>query len=169
MKQLVIPIFLLGALSAACSSFAQTTATVVRSSDLKAKPFSDADTVRALKENERLNVLSRKSSWTEVKAIDAAGWVKMLSLRFEGGDINAPPTNVASDFLNLRKGSAAGSTTTTAVKGLDKESFKKLTPNMEQFQKAQSFVVTKSDAKEFAAQQNLSDQEQAYVKVPGEK
>lgn len=170
MKQLVIPILLVSvSCSITSSTYAQTTATVIRSSDLKAKPFTDAETLRPLKENEKLGILSRKSSWTEVKATDAAGWVKMLSLRFDGGNIDEKPTNLFKDFGDLRKGSASGSTTTTAVKGLDKESFKKLSPNMAQLQKAQSFVVTKTDAKEFAAQQNLTEQEQAYVKTGGDK
>lgn len=168
MKRLVIPIMLTSGIAG--TALAQTQATVVRSTELKAKPFSDAETVKALKENDKLGVLSRKASWTEVKAQDNSGWVKMLSIRFEGGDLNTKANDeVLPGFGNLVKGSASGSTTTTAVKGWDKETFKNLSPNQERFQKAIGFAVTKSDAKAFASQKELSDQEQAYVKADGSK
>lgn len=168
MKRLAIPIMLTSCIAG--TALAQTQATVVRSTELKAKPFSDAETVKSLNENDKLGVLSRKASWTEVKAQDSSGWVKMLSIRFEGGDLNTKANdNVLSGLANLAKGSSSGSTTTTAVKGWDKETFKNLSPNQDRLQKAIGFAVTKSDAKTFAAQQELSDQDQAYVKADGSK
>jgi hypothetical protein len=148
----------------------QNQAIVVRSTELKAKPFSDAETLKSLKENQKLEVVSRKASWTEVKAQDAVGWVKMLSLRFEGSQGGG--SNLGSFLqsgLDLRRGTDTGSTTTTAVKGLDKESFKNLSPNTDRLQKMQGFSANKPDAKIFAAQQNLNQQEQAYVKAEGDK
>lgn len=168
MKRLVIPIMLTSCMAG--TALAQTQAIVVRSTELKAKPFSDAETVKSLKENDKLGVLSRKASWTEVKAQDSLGWVKMLSIRFEGGDLNTKASNdLLSDFAKLAKGSSSGSTTTTAVKGWDKETFKNLTPNQDRLQKAIGYAVTKSDARTFAAQQELNDQEQAYVKADGSR
>jgi hypothetical protein len=169
MKHYTAPIMLVSTLmcsQALCQT--QNQAIVVRSTELKAKPFSDAETLKSLKENQKLDVVSRKASWTEVKAQDTVGWVKMLSLRFEGkeGGGNSLGAFVQSGF-ELKRGTDTGSTTTTAVKGLDKESFKNLSPNTDRFQKMQGFSANKPDAKNFAAQQNLSEQEQAYVKSEG--
>lgn len=170
MKHFIPPILIAGSLLTLQSATAQNQATVVRSTELKAKPFSDAETVKALKENDKLNVLSRKASWTEVKAQDVSGWVKMLSLRFEGRDAKETDVKALVDSgFALGKGSATGSTTTTAVKGLDKDSFKNLSPNMERFQKMQSFSANKNDAKNFASQQKLIEQEQAYINGEGGK
>lgn len=170
MKYFITPILIAGSLLSLQDAAAQTQATVVRSTELKAKPFSDAETLKALKENDKLNVLSRKASWTEVKAQDVSGWVKMLSLRFEGADAKKTDYKALLDSgVTVTKGTATGSTTTTAVKGLDKDSFKNLSPNMERFQKMQSFGTNKSEAKNFADQQKLVEQEQAYVSAEGEK
>ncbi len=170
MKYFITPILIAGSLLSLQDAAAQNLATVVRSTELKAKPFSDAETLKALKENDKLNVLSRKASWTEVKAQDVSGWVKMLSLRFEGADAKKTNVNALVDSgLALGKGSVTGSTTTTAVKGLDKESFKNLSPNMERFHKMQSFTANKNDAKTFASEQKLIEQEQAYINAEGGK
>lgn len=171
MKPFAVPILIAGTLMSAPSmSFAQAQATVIRNTELKAKPFSDAETLKSLKENQKLDVVSRKASWTEVKAQDAVGWVKMLSLRFEDhGTKSFSLTETLVSGASLQKGTNTGSTTTTAVKGLTPESFKNLSPNMDSFQKMQSFNVEKTVAKNFATQRNLSDQELAYVKAEGER
>jgi hypothetical protein len=115
-------------------------------------------------------VLSRKASWTEVKTRDVSGWVKMLSLRFEGADAKKTDVNALVDSgFALGKGSVTGSTTTTAVKGLDKDSFKNLSPNMDRFQKMQSLSTNKNEAKAFANQQKLNEQEQAYLNGEGDR
>lgn len=171
MKHFIHPLILTGAmLSLYGEAAAQNQATVVRNTELKAKPFSDAETLKGLKENDKLSVLSRKASWTEVKSQDALGWVKMLSLRFD--DQGTKSLNLSETIVsgaNLQKGTNTGSTTTTAVKGLTPESFKNLSPNTDSFQKMQSFSVEKPVAKDFASQKNLRDQELAYVKSEGEK
>jgi hypothetical protein len=171
MKQFATPILIVGTLMSVPSiSLAQGQAIVVRSTELKAKPFSDAETLKSLKENQKLDVVSRKASWTQVKAQDALGWVKMLSLRFEDqGTTSFSLKETFASGVSLQKGTNTGSTTTTAVKGLTPESFKNLSPNLNSFQKMQNFSVEKSVAKNFASQQNLVDQELAYVKAEGER
>lgn len=170
MKYFITPILIAGSLLTLQNATAQSQATVVRSTELKAKPFSDSETLKALKESDKLSVLSRKASWTEVKAQDVSGWVKMLSLRFD--DQGTKSFNVAETLgsgINLQKGTNSGSTTTTAVKGWDKNDFKNLSPNSERLQKMQALSVSKADAKAFANQGNLNDQEQAYVKAEGDR
>lgn len=171
MKHVITPLFLASTmLTLHGAAIAQNQATVVRSTDLKAKPFSDAETLKTLKESERLSVLSRKASWTEVKSLDTSGWVKMLSLRFDDqGTKSFNLTETVISGASLQKGTNSGSTTTTAVKGWDKNDFKNLSPNMEKLQKMQALSVSKPDAKAFASQVNLADQEQAYLKAEGEK
>lgn len=171
MKHFIPPLILASSImTLSGNALAQNQATVVRSTELKAKPFSDAETLKALKENDKLNVLSRKASWTEVKTREVSGWVKMLSLRFEGADAKKTDVNALVDSgFALGKGSVTGSTTTTAVKGLDKDSFKNLSPNMDRFQKMQSLSTNKNEAKAFANQQKLNEQEQAYLSGEGDR
>jgi hypothetical protein len=143
-------------------------ATVARSAELKAQPFSDAATLKTLAENQKLDVLSRKASWMEVRAQDMTGWVKMLSLRFDArAESVSNSDNSAKSFLSLVKTGSSGSTTTTGAKGWSKESFANLSPNPDRFEKMKQLSSNKSDADAFAKQENLKEQEQAYLNAKG--
>ena len=50
----------------------------VRDVPLKAKPFADAPTLATLPASSKVEIMSRQSGWTQVKAEAATGWVKML-------------------------------------------------------------------------------------------
>lgn len=146
-------------------------ATVARSAELKAQPFSDAATVKMLAENQKLDVLSRKASWMEVRDQLQTGWVKMLSLRFEskGAETSSKTGDTVKSLLSFVKTGSSGSTTTTGAKGWSKESFANLTPNPDAFEKMKLLSSDKSDAINFAKQENLKEQEQAYLKTKGEQ
>lgn len=147
-------------------------ATVARSTELKAQPFSDAATLTVLAENQKIDVLSRKASWMEVLAQETQGWVKMLSLRFEGKVDSTAGNGVgdtAKSFFNLVKGSSGESTTTTGARGWTKESFGSLSPNPDAFEKMKLFSVMKQDATGFAKQEKLNEQEMPYLKTHGDK
>ncbi len=161
-------------ISALCANaFAQNTgqATVARSSELKAQPFSDAATLKVLTENQKIDVVSRKASWMEVRDQSLTGWVKMLSLRFENKPVETSNkvSDTAKSLLSFVKTGSSGSTTTTGAKGWSKESFANLTPNMDGFEKMKLLASEKSDAVNFAKQENLKEQEQAYLKTKGEQ
>ena len=49
-------------------------ATVIRATDLKAEPASDAASVAQLAENSRVDALERRGGWTRIKAGAAQGW-----------------------------------------------------------------------------------------------
>ena len=63
-------------------------ATVIRATELKGEPASDATTVAQLAENTTVEALERKGGWTKVKTKAGEGWVKMLALRY-GGNFGA--------------------------------------------------------------------------------
>jgi hypothetical protein len=147
-------------------------ATVARSAELKAQPYSDAATLTVLAENQKIDVLNRKASWMEVRAQETQGWVKMLSLRFEGKVDSTAGNGVgdtAKSFFNLVKGSSGESTTTTGARGWTKESFGSLSPNPDAFEKMKLFSVMKQDATGFAKQEKLNEQEMPYLKTHGDK
>lgn len=163
----------IGLSSSPLTTHAQNTgqATVARSTELKAQPFSDAATVKMLAENQKLDVVSRKASWMEVRDQSLTGWVKMLSLRFENkpNETSNKVSDTAKSLLSFVKTGSSGSTTTTGAKGWSKESFANLTPNTDGFEKMKLLASDKSDAINFAKQENLREQEQAYLKTKGEQ
>ena len=145
-------------------------ATVARSAELKAQPFSDAATLKQLAENQKLDVISRKASWMEVRTHDLTGWVKMLSLRFDTKSESSSSTgNTVKSLFSLVKTGSSGSTTTTGAKGWSKESFANLSPNPDAFEKMKQLASNKIDASNFAKQEKLQEQEQAYVKGKGDQ
>jgi len=145
-------------------------ATVARSAELKAQPFSDAATLKQLAENQKLDVISRKASWMEVRTQDLTGWVKMLSLRFDTKSESSSSTgNTVKSLFSLVKTGSSGSTTTTGAKGWSKESFANLSPNPDAFEKMKQLASNKIDASNFAKQEKLQEQEQAYVKGKGDQ
>ncbi len=145
-------------------------ASVVRPTDLKAQAFSDAATIKVLPENLKIDVLSRKASWMEVKAQGSLGWVKMLSLRFDSGvQSSGGLTNATKGFFEAARTGGTASTVTTGAKGFDIAQFENPTPNPEALAKMKQFSAPKTDASNFAKQEKLQEQNQTYLKAPGDK
>lgn len=152
----------------------QNQASVVRNTDLKAQPFSDAETIKSLPSNQKVDVVSRKASWTEVRADGNTGWLKMLSLRYESTGAAPNAANNAGSgvktLLNIAATGTSGSTATTSVRGFRKADFANpSSPDLEALEKMKTFAVSKPDASDFALAEKLQEQEQAYVKAPGDK
>lgn len=152
----------------------QSQANVVRNTDLKAQPFSDAETIKSLPANQKVDVVSRKASWTEVRAEGSTGWLKMLSLRYESTGTSPSSGNSVGKGLqtlgNIAATGTSGSTATTSVRGLRKADFANPSnPDLEAMEKMKTFAVSKPDASDFALAEKLQEQEQAYVKAPGDK
>ena len=137
-------------------------ATVIRATELKAEPATDAATVAQLPEKAQVDALERKGGWTRVKAGSAQGWVKMLALRYDGTAKHGD-TGVAQAFNVARTGSS-GTQVTTGVRGLDEEQLAKAQPNPTELAKLNRFAVDRAGANEFAAEGKLSSVSVAYPK-----
>lgn len=136
------------------------TATLVRATDLKKDPATDAPTVAQLAESSKVEALERKGGWTRVKAGTAEGWVKMLSLRFGGtgtGEAKQGDSGV-SQLLNVARTGTSGTQVTTGVRGLDAEMLSKARPNPEELRRLESYAVRKDAAAGFAASASLQAQ-----------
>ena len=151
-------------------AIAKEEAFAVRATDIKEQPFSDAKTLSRLLENSKIEVLARKGSWMQVNATGVNGWVKMLSLRFEG---HAPaPVNDNSGLksvYNLATTGSSGSTVTTATRSLDEKKFTKTNANAQALASMRTFTVSKVDAQKFAKLEKLNEQSLAYVTSTGAK
>ena len=131
-------------------------ATVIRATELKAEPASDAATVKPLAENTPVDALERKGGWTRVKAGGAEGWVKMLALRYGGpGEAKRGDTGLTQAFNVARTGSS-GTQVTTGVRGLDEEQLAKARPNPAELAKLERFAADRAGATTFAEQGKLS-------------
>ena len=138
-------------------------ATVIRATELKSSPATDAETVAQLPENTAVEALDRQGGWTRVKAAAGEGWVKMLALRYGATSAKKGDTGIAQIFNVARTGSS-GTQVTTGVRGLDEEKLANAQPNPAELEKLGKFAVERNAAAGFAAKGKLSAHEVDYPK-----
>lgn len=137
----------------------------VRSTELKTKPFADAATLLSLAEHSKVEIVTRQASWMQVKADGTIGWVKMLSLRLEGGKTQTGDAGLGALF-NVAATGSSGSTVTTGVRGLSEENLKKARPNPRALETMQNFAASERSATGFAKAGKLESQQMDYLPPP---
>ena len=135
----------------------------IRPTELKAKPFSDAQTLTSLPPRSRVEVLGRQASWTQVKSPSFSGWVKMLSLQLEANDQNKRGDNGLSALFNVASTGRSSSTVTTGIRGLSEEQLKNTKPNPQALQAAKRYAVNRQEAQRYAAEGKLHAQSVGYL------
>lgn len=148
---------------AAHSAHAAETAYTVRTTEVKAKPFSDADTLSSLPEKSRVEVLERKSGWLRIKSDDATGWVKMLSLRFGDAARKKSGDSGLGALFNVAATGGSGSTVSTGVRGLSEENLKNPHPNPEAMKELQRYATGKKEAQSFGKSGKLAMRQIDYL------
>lgn len=143
-------------------------ATVIRATELKKDPATDAPTVAPLAEKARVDALERKGGWTRVKTeAGGEGWVKMLALRYAGTGDAKQGDSGAAQALNIARGGTSGAQATTGVRGLDPDQLANAKPNPAELKKMEGYAVSKEAAAGFAAGANLQPKAIAYPKEGG--
>jgi hypothetical protein len=130
-------------------------ATVIRATDLKKDPATDAPTVTELAENTGVDALERRGGWTRVRAGAAEGWVKMLTLRYGAAETAKQGDTGLSQLFNVARTGSSGTQVTTGVRGLDAEQITNAQPNAAELKKMQSYAATRNAAASFASQGKL--------------
>ena len=138
----------------------------VRSTELKAKPYSDADTLATLPEKKPVEVLTRKASWMQIRVDGTSGWVKMLSLRFGDAAQKKGGDSGLGTLFNVAQTGGSGSTVTTGVRGLSEENLKNPHPNPQALEELNRYAVNKRDAQRHAGSGKLSAHRVDYIPAP---
>ncbi len=159
MKKLLLLAVLLGIVtSAQASGYAST----LRTTEVKAKPFTDAQTLTVLPMRSRVEVLARQAGWTQVKSAASTGWVKMLSLQLETNGPGKRGDNGLNALFNVASTGRSGSTVTTGIRGLSEEQLKNAKPDPQALQSAKRYAVDSGEARRFAADGKLNAQSVGY-------
>jgi len=138
-------------------------ATVIRATELKQAPASDAQTVASLEENAPVQTAERRGGWIQVStSAGASGWVKFLALRFGGAATGKAGDSGVAQLFNVARGGTSGSQVTTGVRGLDAEDISTAQPNAAAVQRMDSFAVSADEAGRFASDGPLQAQSVAY-------
>jgi hypothetical protein len=141
-------------------------ATVIRSTEMKASPATDAAAVAPLAERAKVDALERKGGWVRVKAEGGAeGWVRMLMLRYAGaGEAKRGDLGIVQ-IVNVARTGTSGTQVATGVRGLDAEQLANARPNAAELERLHGYAATREAAAGFAAQGGLTPQRVDY---PGE-
>ena len=165
MRTQLIPLLLV--LGVAQAS-AQENGFVVRPTEVKREPFSDAATVGTLPEKAQVKVVKREGAWMRVESAPASGWVRMLSIRIAAGTEPGDGDSGVKSLFNVARTGSSGTTVATGVRGLDKEQIQNAQPNPAELQKLSAFGSAKPDAEQFAAgEPPLKAQTIEYLPAPG--
>ncbi len=139
-----------------------------RATDVLAQPQSDAAKLAALAENETVDIRKRQGAWSEVKTnANTIGWVRMLHLKAPGSgnaaaSAGANPANALAGLLGSGR-SSSNATTTTGVRGLEKEDLENAQPNHAEFARMQKLAVPASAGTAFARRSKLASAQVAYL------
>jgi hypothetical protein len=140
-------------------------ATLMRASELKAQPASDAATVSQLAADAAVDAGERNGGWVRVKtAAGAEGWVKMLALRYGGPGAAKKGDTGLTQSINVARTGASGTQVTTGVRGLDENDLKTARPNPAELKKLQGYAESKESSGRFADGGKLQAQRVEYPK-----
>jgi hypothetical protein len=129
-------------------------ATLIRATELKREPATDAATVAKLPENAAVEALERKGGWIHVRAASGEGWVRLLALRYGAGPARQGDTG-AKQLFNVARTGTSGTEVTTGARGLDTEQIANARPNAAELAKMSGFAAESDAAARFAAQGKL--------------
>jgi hypothetical protein len=144
------------------SVWAAGTAYTIRPTELKAKPYTDAQTLTTLPPRTRVEVLARQASWTQVKSTSFSGWVKMLSLQLES-NVQKRGDNGLRSLFNVASTGRSSSTVTTGIRGLSEEQLKNSKSDPQALQAAKRYAVNRDAAQRYAAEGKLHAQSVDYL------
>lgn len=140
--------------------------TLLRDSELRAKPFGNADVVAQLKARESVDITARQGAWAQVKADSQTGWVRVLNVRTGSGQRgDAGIGQLASVF----KTGSSGTTVTTGVKGLSEDRLKAAEPAPAEAKRLDQYRETEAGARSFAKQAKLASQELPFFDAQGKE
>lgn len=125
----------------------------LKADKLLAEPFADAKQLGKVAKGDAVTIQKKSGGWYHVKASGGQGWIRMLSVR--RGE--AAKTSGTKDLAALSTGRAGTGqiVSTTGVRGLSEEELKSARFDENELKKAESFGVSKNDAREFAQKGGL--------------
>lgn len=141
---------------------AEQIAYTVRPTEIKQKPFSDAENVATLAEKASVKIILRQGGWIKISSVQGDGWVKMLNLRNTNTSSKSGDSGLSSLF-NLGRSGSSGITVATGVRGLSEEDLKNAQPNPEELAKLKNFANDKAQAEKFARNGKLKAQSLDFI------
>jgi uncharacterized protein YgiM (DUF1202 family) len=136
-------------------------ATVRKSTELRATPAASADVVGELKAQESVDITARQGAWANVKtSAGVAGWARVLNFRSVAA---AAATRGGADLGALFATGSTGATSTNSAKGFGSNDLMGASPDMAALSQLDGFAANAGDARSFAGQAPVQPQQVAYL------
>lgn len=144
-------------------AFAET-GVALKNDQVRAEPFTDAKVTGSIARNDKVEILSRKGAWLNIKTPKTKGWVRLLTVK--RGSASAGTS--ASDVLGLASGrSGTGKVVaTTGVRGLNEEDLKSAKFDETQVKTLEGYTQTTQQGQKFANGGGLKSARLEYLPAP---
>lgn len=141
---------------------------LLKASDLKEKPFTDARTAAKLAKQTRITILERKGGWFRVQVAKKSGWVRMLNVKVTEGAQNLGSGTDLSKAATLATGRAGTGNvvSTSGLRGLSEEELRTAKPDYTQFDKLNGYGADESAAARYAKANALKSRSVKYLPAP---
>jgi hypothetical protein len=151
------------------SAYAAETGYTLKATEVKDKPFLDANTLTTLPEKTTVEILTRQGAWMQIKTADVKqGWIRMLSVRLGSPDQKPQGGgNLLSSLIGSRPRPATTSTVTTGVRGFSEEDLANAKPNAAEVEKMKGYAATLEEATRLAESGKLEVKPVAYFDENG--
>jgi len=142
------------------------TGTALKNDQIRAEPYSDAKVTGSIVRNDKVEILTRKGAWLNIKTPKTKGWVRLLSVK-RG---SASSGTSASDVLGLASGrSGTGKVVaTTGVRGLNEEDLKSAKFDEPQVKTLEGNTQTAAQGQKFASEAGLKAAKVEYLPTPSQ-
>jgi hypothetical protein len=146
-------------------------ATLIRASDLKEKPYTDAATIASLKKSSKVHILQNSGGWTQVRSSDGHnGWVRLLAVKPD----QAASANKSEGLLhglsnlgNVVRTGSTGATATTGAKGISQDDLARATPDHGEVKRMELYKATSASSRSYARSSQLQPRNVDYLE-PGD-
>ena len=131
---------------------------VIKASELRSAPMLDASVSGKLAEKSRVDILSSKGGWMEVKTAEGkSGWVRLMNVEPVEGKGGSSGKGLAA-FGNVARTGSTSTTAATGVKGISKEDLAGAKANFDEVAKLDRYRASTADGQQHARTAGLKAQ-----------
>lgn len=142
------------------------TGVALKDDQIRTEPYSDAKVAGSIARNQKVEILSRKGAWLNIKTTKTKGWVRLLSVKRGTASAGAS----SSDVLNLASGrSGTGKVVaTTGVRGLSEQDLKTAKFDEAQVKTLEGYTQSAAQGSKFAGSAGLKAAKLEYLPAPAQ-
>jgi flagellar basal body rod protein FlgF len=133
--------------------------TVTRTSDLRSAPKLDAAVKGRLASQAKVDIVSTRGGWVEVKSADGStGWLRLMNVEPAAGRSSGSGLKGLATAGNVARTGSTGSTAATGVKGISKEDLAGAKANFAELAQLDRIRATPADGQQHARSAGLQAQ-----------